>query len=115
MLLDKNWMDLWQKQNQLAKVLETNRVTERFGLVLSGQEAEMIVEERANALRTQRRVEFGAGIIPEIIYEFCDSDFIDQSNYAATLIRLQEIFYLYKNEMEDEISDEELLHFMKEQ
>ncbi len=33
MLLDKNWMDLWQKQNQLAKVLETNRVTERFGLV----------------------------------------------------------------------------------
>lgn len=55
MLLDKNWMDLWQKQNQLAKVLETNRVTERFGLVLSGQEAEMIVEERANALRTQRR------------------------------------------------------------
>ena len=75
----------------------------------------MIVEERANALRTQRRVEFGAGIIPEIIYEFCDSDFIDQSNYAATLIRLQEIFYLYKNEMEDEISDEELLHFMKEQ
>ena len=54
MLLDKNWMDLWQKQNQLAKVLETNRVTERFGLVLSGQEAEMIVEERANALRTQR-------------------------------------------------------------
>ncbi len=103
MLLDKNWMDLWQKQNQLAKVLETNRVTERFGLVLSGQEAEMIVEERGNALRAQRRVEFGAGIIPEIIYEFCDSDFIDQSDYAATLIRLQEIFYLYKNEMEDEI------------
>ena len=32
-----------------------------------------------------------------------------------TLIRLQEIFYLYKNEMHDEISDEELLHFMKEQ
>ena len=32
-----------------------------------------------------------------------------------TLLRLQEIFYLYKNEMQDEISDEELLHFMKEQ
>ena len=62
MLLDKNWMDLWQKQNQLAKVLETNRVTERFGLVLSGQEAEMIVEERANALRTQRRVDRKSGV-----------------------------------------------------
>ena len=27
----------------------------------------------------------------------------------------QEIFYLYKNEIQDEISDEELLHFMREQ
>ena len=32
-----------------------------------------------------------------------------------TIVRLQEIFYLYKNEMLDEISDEELLHLMKEQ
>ena len=31
------------------------------------------------------------------------------------MIRLQEIFYLYKNEMLDEISDKELLQFMKEQ
>jgi len=115
MLLEKNWMALWQRQNQLGKVLETNQVTERFGLVLSEQEAEMIVAERMNALKEHQRVEFGAGIMPQIIYEFCDSDFIDQSNYAATLIRLQEIFYLYKNEMQDEISDEELLHFMKEQ
>lgn len=113
--MEKNWMALWQRQNQLGKVLETNQVTERFGLVLSEQEAEMIVAERMNALKEHQRVEFGAGIMPQIIYEFCDSDFIDQSNYAATLIRLQEIFYLYKNEMQDEISDEELLHFMKEQ
>ena len=32
-----------------------------------------------------------------------------------TIVRLQEIFYLYKNEMMDEISDDELLQFMKEQ
>lgn len=32
-----------------------------------------------------------------------------------TIIRLQEIFFLYKNEMQDEISDDELLHFMKQQ
>lgn len=113
--MDKNWMALWQRQNQLAEVLETNRVAERFGLALSRQEAEMIVEERVNALKAHQRVEFGAGIMPLIIYEFGDSDFIVQSNYAATLVRLQEIFYLYKNEMRDEISDEELLHFMKEQ
>ncbi len=51
----------------------------------------------------------------KIIYEFCDSDFIDQNNYVDTIIRLQEIFYLFKNEMQDEITDDELLHIMKEQ
>lgn len=65
--------------------------------------------------KEQKRVEFGGGIMPKIIYEFCDSSYIDQNNYVDTLISLQEIFYLYKNEMQDEISDDELLHFMKEQ
>lgn len=32
-----------------------------------------------------------------------------------TIICLQDIFYLYKNETRDELTDEELLHFMKEQ
>lgn len=113
--MEKDWMVLLQKQNQLAKVMETNQLTARYGLVLSEQDAELLVEERSHVLREERRVEFGAGILPIIIEQFCDSDFIDQQNYVDTLIRLQEIFYLYKNEMQDEISDEELLHFMREQ
>lgn len=40
---------------------------------------------------------------------------MDQEHYADTIIQLQEIFDLYKNEMQDEITDDELLHFMKEQ
>lgn len=115
MRMEQNWMALLQQQNQLAKVLETNRVTEQYGLNLSEQEAKLIVSERKHALQEARRVEFGEGIMPRIIYEFCDSNFIDQNNYVDTLIRLQEIFFLYKNEMHDEISDDELLHFMKEQ
>lgn len=113
--MDQEWMVLLQQQNQLVKVIETNCITEQYGLSLSKQDAELILAERRHALRESGRVEFGEGIIPKIIYEFCDSDFIDQNNYADTLIRLQEIFYLYKNEMQDEISDDELLHFMREQ
>ena len=113
--MDQNWMVLLQQQNQLAKVIETNRVTQQYGLSLSEQDARLILAERRHTLKEQRRVEFGEGIMPRIIDEFCDSDFIDQNNYVDTLIRLQEIFYLYKNEMQDEISDDELLHFMREQ
>lgn len=108
-------MILLQQKNQLAKVLETNEMTARYGLVLTQQDAELLVAERSRVLKRERRVEFGPGILPKVIEQFCDSDFIDQNNYVDTLLRLQEIFYLYKNEMQDEISDEELLHFMKEQ
>ena len=113
--MEKDWMILLQQKNQLAKVMETNEMSARYGLALTEQEAELLVSERTQTLRAERRVEFGPGILPRVIEEFCDSDFIDQNNYVDTLIRLQEIFYLYKNEMHDEISDEELLHFMKEQ
>ena len=113
--MDKEWMVLLQKQNQLEKVMETNQRTQQFGLVLSEQDARLILEERNDALRKQRRVEFGPGIVEKIIDEFCDSAYIDQNNYVDTVIRLQEIFYLYKNEMQDEITDDELLHLMKEQ
>lgn len=112
---DKDWLLVLQQQNQLNKVVETGKYTEKFGLVLSEQDARLILQERGNSLREQRRVEFGEGIVSKIIYEFCDSDYIDQNNYVDTIIRLQDIFYLYKNEMEDEITDDELLHLMKEQ
>ena len=113
--MEQNWMVLLQQENQLSKVMETNRMTEKYGLVLSEEDAKLIVAERANSLREQKRVEFGEGIVSRIIETFCDSDFIDQNNYVETMIRLQEIFYLYKNEMQDEISDDELLQLMKEQ
>lgn len=113
--MDKNWMVLLQQQNQLEKVVETNQITRRFGLVLTEDDAKVILEERLRSLREQNRVEFGEGIVSKIIYEFCDSEYISQQNYVETIIRLQEIFYLYKNEMRDEITDDELLHLMKEQ
>ena len=113
--MDENWMEQFQKQNLTTQLLLTNQYTEKYGLVLTQEDTELILEGRKNALQEQRRVEFGETILPRIIFEFCDSAYVRQDNYTQTLLRLQEIFFLYKNEMEDEITDDELLHFMKEQ
>ena len=110
-----NWLELAADQAQGGKVMETNQYTQRYGLILKPEDAQIIVAERRNTLREQKRVEFGQGILPQLIYEFCDSGYISQSNYVETMIRLQEIFYLYKNETMDELTDNELVHFMKEQ
>ncbi len=110
-----NWLEQFNQRTQLAKLLEINTLTEPFGLTLSQEEAQLVLAERNRTLKEQKRVEVGSSILPELIREFCDSAYISQDNYTETLIRLEEIFFLYKNEMMDEISDDELLHFMKEQ
>lgn len=103
------------KQTLAAQVLETNQYTQKYGLVLRKEDAALLAEARADVLRDQKRVEFGPGILPKIIYAFCDSSYIYQDNYCESMARLQEIFFQYKNEMLDEITDDELLEFMREQ
>ncbi len=41
---------LQNQQNQLGKVLETNKETEHFGLALTRQDAELIVQEHKDHL-----------------------------------------------------------------
>ena len=112
---EKSWLELMSKEAQVEQVLHTVSYSEQFGLVLSREEAELLAEERTLVLRKERRAEFGEGILSKLICAFCDSDFISQDNYCSTLLELQEIFYLFKNELQDELTDDELLTFMREQ
>ena len=109
---EKEWLTLLSGKNQLQKGMDMNTKTERFGLSLSEEDARMLVERHLESLKEQRRVEFGEGILPKLIFTFCDSPYLDQGNYADIIAQLQEIFYLY--ESMDELSDDELLSLMKE-
>ena len=111
----QSFLELFSEKNQLQKVMETNKKTEPFGLELSQEDAKLLVEARGEELRRQKRVEFGEGILPKIIFAFCDSSYLSQDNYVETVARLQDIFYLFKNESMDLLNDDELLVFMREQ
>lgn len=111
--MDKHWLMEMLGETQIAKVIETNQYTQKFNLALTEEDAKLLVQERKNSLETQQRVEFGEGILAKLIYEFCDSSYIYQDNYVDSIGRLQEIFYLYKNEALDEVSDDELIDYMK--
>lgn len=113
--MEKKDLLLWaDEKKQIAAVLETNEYISRFGLSLSEQEAAFLVKSRYETLKEQHRVEFGESILPKIIFAFCDSCYVDCQSFAETTERLQEIFYLYKNEALDELTDDELLDFMRE-
>ncbi|MFZ2538070.1 MAG: DUF6323 family protein [Oscillospiraceae bacterium] len=103
---------LIQKQ-AIAEIEKCNDLTSRFGLVLSHSQAIELVETRSLSLKNTGRIEFGGGVINKIISEFCDSPYISKYNYVETIHELVEMFYYYKNETLDLMSDDDLIKFMK--
>ncbi|NFE19077.1 hypothetical protein FDF42_00240 [Clostridium botulinum] len=114
----KNSIDLFQS-NSLEKqvfndIIQCNEVTREYGLKLSEKDVKEIIDTRNIALQKSGRIEFNGQIINKIITAFCDSPYISQYNYGETINELVEIFYNYKNETLDYISDDELIEIMKE-
>ena len=101
-----------QRQASLQEILDCNNFSSQFGLALKETEIQELAECRKKALKDTSRVEFGGGIMPKLIYAFCDSSFLDQTTYAETLAELQEAFYYFKGEAQEQFSDDELIDFM---
>lgn len=102
-------------QKELTALVDCNRQSGQYGLTLTKEEALMLMDSRNESLKRERRLELGEGILKRLIDVFCDSAYLTQENYLESLERLQDIFYEFKNESMDLLTDEELLAFMKEQ
>lgn len=103
---------LIQKQ-AVEELVKCNDLTVKFGLTLSRQDAIELVKTRTLALKSNGRIEFGGGVVEKIIRRFCDSPYISTHNYIETLHDLTDMFYYYKNETLDLLSDDDLIEFMK--
>ena len=102
-------------KKELTKIEIINQKTLALGLQLSQNEISELISARNASLKKYQRVELNDGILDKLIYTFCDSPYIDQNNYAETLYELEDLFYGFKNECNDRISDDELFTFMREQ
>lgn len=110
-----NLVTTQNQQQELAAIITCNKKTEQFGLSLTPKQANQLIVQRNESLKKYQRVEFGKGILDKLVFYFCDSQYLNQDNYAESLSELQDIFYLFKNECEDRVNDEQLLNFMKQQ
>ena len=63
---EQNWLELLNSQTWLKQVQATNQYTEKFGLALSEKDTELLLAEKNNTLKAERRVEFGQSILPQI-------------------------------------------------
>lgn len=103
-------MQIMQTKMELA---QCNKITERCGLSLSEQQMENIALRRIDALQATGRVEFGESVLRKLIYAFCDSPYIRQAEYADTLAGLLDLFYYFKGECMEELTDDELIEAMR--
>ena len=111
--MDDNLLMLLSGKNQIEAIRKTNDYTRHFGLSLSEADVQALMASHMECLKEGQRIEFGGGITDKLIFAFCDSDYIYQDNYVETIQRLQQIFYLYKNESMDEMTDDELINLMR--
>ena len=108
-LLNSNFI---QKQS-INEILKMNEKSAKYGLTLTEQQAIALVKTRSDSLKNAGRIEFNGGIIDKLILAFCDSPYITQENYEDLLHELVDIFYSFKNETVDRISDNDLIAFMQ--
>jgi len=102
-----------------TEILKLNDLSSNFGLSLTQAQAQDLVEARAITLTNHGRIELGTGIMGKLIEVFCDSKYLNTSNYAQTLNDLLEIFYHIKAESREIlmadglISDDNIIADMK--
>lgn len=102
-----------QKKQMITELVKCNETSGQYGLTLTENQIGGLVAHRFETLHNTGRVEFGGGILKQLIEKFCTSPFILQEDYEYTLSALQESFYYFKNECEDNIYDEDLIDYMR--
>ncbi len=97
----------------LKKISELNELTLKYGLKLTDKEINNLIDHKNNILKEIGRVEILDNTLENLIYEFCDSNYIDSENYYQILYELTNIFYIYQNEFCHKLTDEQIIKYLK--
>ena len=98
----------------IAQLRSCNALSARFGLTLSESAIRELAVARQNALTEHGRIEPKESAVASIIEEFCDSPYLLQDEYEATLLALTDAFYYFKNACGEALTDDELIKAMRE-
>lgn len=92
-----------------TEIQSCNDITAAAGVTLEHHQIVTLQEGQKHILRQTGRVEFGSGILKELILKIYNSPYITPENYEETLFELQDAFYQLKNTVHDRLDDKELL------
>lgn len=108
----KNMPKSVEDDEKIFALARVNAAAEQIGLTLTKGQMLALVQAEERALLNAGRVEFGEGVLPKLVYAFCDSPCIADGEYFAVLRELTELFYDLKNDTDGALSDDELVDVM---
>lgn len=115
-----NYLSLFQNkqliklQNQAfaAELATLGDTTAEHGITLSSSDCADIAEFRSEALAEAERIEIGLGAAGRIVKEFCESGYVDNTNFRQVVEDLLECFYTIKTETDDAATDDQVMEFL---
>lgn len=113
MIFNTNNLLINNQKTTIKEIVELNKITEKYGLTLTKEQAIHLVNNRNTILKEVGRIELGEGILEKLIYEFCDSSYIYKDEYLDILEELTNIFYEYREEFDKKLTDDQIIKYMK--
>ncbi|MCC0650840.1 DUF6323 family protein [Clostridioides sp. ZZV15-6598] len=102
------------KEIERNELLETNKESKYYGLVLSEADVKDIITSRNDTLKGYGRIELDIKVTKQLIENIYTSQFTNMDDYLETINDMQEIFYYLKNETDDKICDDEIIEILDE-
>lgn len=100
-------------EEKVTDILKCNDVSSRYGIILNEGDAKELIAIRQETIKDVGLIEFRSSIVEEVILAFCDNQFITKYDYLEVLSQLVEIFYYYRMEVNELMSDEDIIKYMK--
>lgn len=113
MISNINDLILNNQDTTVNQIVKLNEITEKYGLTLTKEQAIALVNNRNIILKELGRLELSGGILENLIYEFCDSLYVDRDEYLEILEELTNIFYEYRCEFDGKLTDEQIIKYMR--
>lgn len=107
-------LDTCNREAIKNNIMALNEKTNEFGLILTEEQIENLVDVRKYSLMDNSLLEIGSSIIEDIILEFYSSPYISKIDYDETLYELVEIFYSLRNIFNYKVPDAYIIKAMRE-
>lgn len=96
----------------MDQIILCNEETKKYGLSLSERQAFALAQTRTTSLKETKRIEFGDGMVDQLIRAVCDSPYLTQDIYEGILHEWIQLFYNLKNDTWEKISDHDLIEYL---